>query len=346
MSASWREVVEKTLEWMAVPSVGSDTARLREMIWDDLGRMGIERTRTRKGLIYATIRGRDDTRHRLVTAHIDTLGAMVKDIRDNGRLRLTQIGGYAWGSVEGENVTVFATGGKEVTGTLLPDKASVHVFSDEAREMLRTEDSVEVRLDADVRCRQDTLDLGIRVGDVVAFDTRTRFLEDSGYLKSRYLDDKVCVGIMYSAMKELVESGEEIPFTTHFMFSDYEEIGHGAYGWPQECAEFLAVDIGPVGPGHTSDEKKVTIVAKDSRTPYSVPFRRRLERLAEEHHIDYATDVHFRYGSDACAAMQQGFDMDFACIGLGVDATHHYERTHVDGIQNNLDLLLAYVRSN
>lgn len=345
MKAGWREAIDRTIEWMAIDSPGSDTYAMREVMWNEMGKLGIERTQTRKGLVYGTIRGKDDTKHRLITAHIDTLGAMVKEIKSNGRLRLANIGGYAWGAVEGENVTIYATNGKKYTGTVLPDKNSVHVWSDDVRTDARTEDSMQVRIDADTSSREETLALGIRVGDVVAYETRTRFCEDSGYIKSRYLDDKACVAIMYVVMKELAENGTELPYTTHFMFSDYEEIGHGAYGWPDECFEFVALDIGTVGSYHTSDEHKVTIIAKDSRTPYDVKLRRKLERLCEENNIPYATDVHYRYGSDACAAMQQGFDMNFAAFGLGVDATHHYERAHIDGYQANIDLLRAYLLS-
>ena len=151
--------------------------------------------------------------------------------------------------------------------------------------------------------------------------------------------------MLMEILREFSEEGVVPAYTTHFIFSDYEEIGHGAYGFPEDTSEFVAVDIGTVGGKHTSCEHKVTIVAKDSRTPYDVALRRKLERLCEEQNIPYATDVHFRYGSDASVAVLQGLDVRFACFGLGIDATHHYERAHIDGIQANIDLLRAYLLS-
>lgn len=334
--------IDKTVELMKVPSPGGFTRMLRDQLEEELKGWGLEVTRTKKGLIYATIRGRDDENHRVVTAHIDTLGGMIREIKPNGRPRLTNVGGAAWQSDEGENLTIFTRSGKTYTGTLLPDKASVHIWSEEARLAERNEETMEVRIDADTKSAEETEALGIRVGDFVAFETRT-VIADNGYIKSRYLDDKAIVGVMMAVMRQILDQNEEIAHTTHFMFSDYEEMGHGAYGFPEKSVEILALDIGTVGSYHTSDEKKVTIVAKDSRTAYDYDFRKRLEDLAEENGIPYATDVHFRYGSDACASMLAGEDMNFACIGLGVDATHHYERTHRDGFTANIDLLRAYL---
>lgn len=342
--------VEKAISYLQVPSVGGDTNRLREILWEEMGAWEansegrFSRHRTNKGLIYGTLRGKNDAKHRLVTAHIDTLGAMVQDIKENGRLRLSQVGGYAWPAVEGENVTIFTGSGKTYTGSFLPDKASVHIFRDEARETPRTEFTMEVRIDAPTSSRAETEALGIHVGDVVAYDTRTVYDAQSGYLKSRYLDDKAIVAVQMVVMQDLIERRVELPYTTHFFFSDYEEVGHGIYGIPVECFEFLAMDIGTVGGTHTSSEHKVTILAKDSRTPYNVDFRRYLERLARREGIAYATDVHYQYGSDATAVIFQGLDAAFACIGLGVDATHHYERAHIDGFAANIALLTAYLQ--
>jgi putative aminopeptidase FrvX len=336
--------MQLTKELLQTPSPGGYTFKQRELCKKRFEDMGLEVRRTKKGAVYAVLPGKNKDKARTVAAHIDTLGAIVKEIKDDGYLRITNIGGYAWQSVEGENLTIHTREEKEITGTLLPDKASIHVFSDEVREAERTEDSVQVRLDADVSSKEDVLKLGINVGDFVSFDPRT-VITENGYIKSRYLDDMACVGVLYAAAKQILDEKREVPYTTYLFLTDYEEIGHGLYGVPDDCHEILALDIGTVGSYHTSCEKKVTILAKDSRTPYDYEFRHRLEEIAIKNKIDYATDVHFRYGSDATTYALQGTDFNFACIGLGVNATHHYERSHYDGYKNNIDLLREYILS-
>ena len=183
--------------------------------------------------------------------------------------------------------------------------------------------------------------LGIRVGDFVFFDTRTKVLPN-GYIKSRYLDDKACIAAIFGAIKYMKENNLKPAHTIQFYISNYEEIGHGVSQFSDNLAEHLALDIGTVGLGHTSDEKKVTVLAKDSRTPYDFRFRNRLATLAENAGIGYAVDVHFRYGSDASISALAGQEPNFACIGPGVDATHHYERTHIEGIENCARLIAEY----
>ncbi|HOX30839.1 MAG TPA: M42 family metallopeptidase [Spirochaetales bacterium] len=332
------------LETLAIPGCGGDTRAIMERMRAEFASLGIEAIPTRKGALVGTLPGRSEGGGRMVAAHVDTLGAMVKAIKPNGRLRLSPIGGFAWQAFEGENAIVSAHGGKSYEGTLLPDKASIHIFSDEVRESPRTEDSMELRLDAEARSAADVEALGIRVGDFVNFEAKPRLAGD-GYVKARYLDDKACVAILFAAIKRYRDTGSLPARRTHFYLSNYEEIGHGISLLPEGVEEFLALDIGTVGEGHTSDERCATIVAKDSRTPYDFGFRRRLVELAERNGVDYRVDVHYRYGSDASLAAMAGFEVNFACIGMGVDATHHYERTHLDGLANTLKLLLAYLDS-
>lgn len=329
-------------EIFSIPSPGGDTFTITERLRKEFEGMGIPVTTTRKGAIMGTITGENDEEHKLISAHVDTLGAVVKEIKSNGRLRLSPIGGYAWTAYEGENLIIKTMKGKEYTGVLLPDKASIHVHSEEVRETLRTEENMEVRIDEDVHTKEDTLKLGIRVGDFVTFDTRTIFT-DNGYIKSRYIDDKACVAVLFGVCKYLKDNNIKPQNTVHFFLSNFEEMGHGVTAIPEKTVEMLALDIGTVGEGHTSDEHCVTICAKDSRTPYDFGFKKKLVELAEEGGIDYRVDVHYRYGSDASLSILQGVDVNFACIGPGVDATHHYERTHMDAIVNNIKLAIQYI---
>jgi putative aminopeptidase FrvX len=337
------EYVKKFLvEIMDITSCGGCTDTAIARLKEELDSFGVENRMTNKRALIGTIQGECDDDQREISAHIDTLGAIVKEIKPNGRLKVTNIGGFAWQSVEGENAIIQTSKGKVFTGTMLPEKASIHVFSDEVRESARTEDTMEIRIDEETCTKEETEKLGIRVGDFVNFETRTRITEN-GYIKSRYLDDKACVAALFGVIKYFKDNNLKPKYTTHFYFSNYEEIGHGISVIPEKVTEFVALDIGTVGKGHTSDEHCVTILAKDSRTPYDFSFREKLVQIAESNEIDYRVDVHYRYGSDASIAALAGFDTNFACIGMGVDATHHYERTHVDGILNNIKLLVHYL---
>jgi putative aminopeptidase FrvX len=330
------------MEIMDIKSCGGFTDTATARLKKELDSFGVPNRMTKKRALIGTIEGECDDEERMLSAHIDTLGAIVKDIKPNGRLKVTNIGGFAWQSVEGENAVISTSKGKEYTGTLLPEKASIHVHSDEVRELARTEDTMEVRIDENTSTREETEKLGIHVGDFVNFDTRTR-ITDNGYIKSRYLDDKACVAVLFGVIKYFKDNNIKPKYTTHFYFSNYEEIGHGVSVIPEKVSEFVALDIGTVGVGHTSDEHCVTILAKDSRTPYDFSLRQKLVQVAEDNGVDYRVDVHYRYGSDASLSVMQGFDANFACIGMGVDATHHYERTHVDGILNNIKLVVHYL---
>lgn len=328
-------------EILAIGSTAGDTYDAVERCKKEFEAYGLETEYTKKGALIGYFPGEDEENQRMISAHADTIGAMVKEIKDNGRMKISLIGGYSFNSIEGENLIVKTCTGKTYTGTHLPIKSSIHVFSDVVKEHLRDEESMEIRLDEDVKTREDTMALGIRVGDFVFFDTRTKVLPN-GYIKSRYLDDKACIAAIFGAIKYMKENNLKPAHTIQFYISNYEEIGHGVSQFSDNLAEHLALDIGTVGLGHTSDEKKVTVLAKDSRTPYDFRFRNRLATLAENAGIGYAVDVHFRYGSDASISALAGQEPNFACIGPGVDATHHYERTHIEGIENCARLIAEY----
>lgn len=342
MKLDMNYIVDFMTEILNLPSPGGDTKAGTDRITEEFKKFGLEITKTKKGAVIGTIKGEDDEDQKMISAHIDTLGAMVKEIKPNGRLKLSNIGGFAWTSVEGENVIIKTIKGKEYTGVILPSKASVHIHSDEVRETLRTEENMEVRIDEEVYTKEDTLKLGIAVGDFVSFEPRV-IVTDNGYIKSRHLDDKACVAALLGVCKYLKDNNIKPKYTTHFYITNYEEIGHGISYIPAKVTEHLALDIGTVGEGHTADEHSVCICAKDSRTPYDFEFRKKLVELSETASLNYKVDVHFRYGSDASVGATQGFDANFACIGPGVDATHHYERTHKTAVENTAKLIVEYI---
>lgn len=309
----------------------------------EFGKLGIPTRRTNKGALIATVKGRDEKRQRTLSGHVDTLGAMVRELKSNGRLGLAQLGGYMWNAVEGEHCLIETSAGRKFTGTILTTKASTHVYSSEATKLERSQENMEVRVDERVNNRADLEALGIRVGDFVAFDPRTE-VTPSGFIKSRHLDDKAGCAALVAAAKFLVENDVTPAATTNFFISNYEEVGHGASGgWPIETTEFIAVDMGCIGAGLNGDEFSVSIAVKDSSGPYSYSLRKRLVELAEAEGISYKLDVFPFYGSDASAALRAGADILAACIGPGVDASHAHERTHRDGLEATAKLCVAYL---
>jgi len=303
---------------------------------------GVSIKRTNKGALVATLPGETEGPWRALTAHVDTLGAMVKEIKSNGRLKLTKLGGYAWNTVEGEGVTVFTRGEQKVRGSLLLSKASSHVHGSDVSKTERSDDNMEVRLDARTTKADETKELGISVGDFVAFDPRVEVTE--GFVRSRHLDDKACVANIIYAAKALAEVGMKPRVTTVLHISNYEEVGHGAAaGIPEEVAEVISVDMAAVGNGQTSDEFHATICVKDSGGPYHHGLSGRLRDLAEEYEIPYKVDIYPHYGSDGEAFWRAGGDVALALIGPGVDASHNYERTHTEALVATTKWCLAYM---
>ena len=280
-----------------------------------------------------------------MTAHADTLGAMVKEIKPNGRLKLTKIGGFPWNTVEGEGCTVFASNGEPVRGSLLLTAASVHVYGSKLAENKRDDDNMEVRLDARTTSADETGELGIQVGDFVAFDPRVEVT--NGFVRSRHLDDKACVANILAAIKAMADAGLQPAQTTTFLISNYEEVGHGAAaGFPADLTELVTVDMAAVGSGQTSDEFNATICIKDSGGPYHYGLNQKLRKLADEYEIPYKVDIYPYYGSDGEAFWRAGGDVAVSLIGPGVDASHNYERTHTDALVATSNWLLAYLLSD
>lgn len=304
----------------------------------------LQLSRTRKGALVARWQGQRSDAPRALTAHADTLGAMVKEIKANGRLKLTKIGGFAWNSVEGEGCRVFTSQGPILRGSLLLSQASSHVYGSAVNETKRDDDNMEVRLDASTRSAAETEKLGVRVGDFVAFDPRVELT--NGFIRSRHLDDKAGVAAMVAAIHALNESRQTPQQTVYFHFSNYEEVGHGASaGIPAEVHELVTVDMAAVGEGQTSDEFHATLCLKDSGGPYHHGLSNKLRALAEQHNIPYKTDIYPYYGSDGEAFWRAGGDVAVALIGPGVDASHNYERTHTEALLATTNWLLAYLLS-
>ncbi len=303
---------------------------------------GLSLARTRKGALLVTWSGQRDDGRRALTAHVDTLGAMVKEIKASGRLKLTKIGGFAWNAVEGEGVTVYPHKGQPVRGALLLTKASSHVFGAEVNELKREDASLEVRLDARTVSEKETRELGIQVGDFVAFDPRVEV--NAGFVRSRHLDDKACVACLVAAVKALSDARLKPARTAYLLVSNYEEVGHGAAaGIPADAEELLVVDMAAVGEGQASDEFHASLCVKDSGGPYHHGLSDRLRGLAEKHAIPYKVDIYPHYGSDGEAFWTAGGDVAVALIGPGVDASHSYERTHTEALVATTKWVLAYL---
>ena len=285
--------------------------------------------RTNKNALIATIEG-EEKEAITFSGHVDTLGLMVKEIKANGRLAFSLVGGFSPTSVETENVFIKTYNGKLIPGTALYNEASVHVY-DTTTTGQRSIKNMEIRIDEDVKTAEDVRKLGISVGDFICLDPRCR-IYDSGFIKSRHLDDKACIAAMMGLAKHLVENKIKPKNTINFFISNYEEIGHGSSFVPENTVEFFAVDMAAPGVGQESDEKAVTICAMDSTTPYDLGMRNKLRKIAEEKKIDYRIDIYPHYGSDATAALRPG-----------VDASHSYERTHILGIENTYKLMLEYL---
>ena len=298
--------------------------------------------RTHKGALVITWEGHSSSSPRALTAHVDTLGAMVKEIKANGRLKLTKIGGFAWNTVEGEGCKVLTNGGEILRGSILLSKASSHVFGGQVNELKREDDNMEVRLDARAASKEETEALGIQVGDFVAFDPRVEVT--NGFVRSRHLDDKACVACIVSAIKTLADANLQPAQTTTFLISNYEEVGHGAAaGLPPDATELLVVDMAALGEGQNSDEFHASLCVKDSGGPYHHGLSQRLRALASENDIPYKVDIYPFYGSDGEAFWRAGGDVAVALIGPGVDASHSYERTHLEALAATTRWVAAYL---
>ncbi|WP_217594644.1 M42 family metallopeptidase [Cohnella sp. GbtcB17] len=326
---------------LGCPSPSGYCMEIASMLQEEAARLGYASETTPKGNVIVTVPGREDGAAIGLSAHVDTLGAMVRAVKAAGTLRFTPIGGYAMQTVEGEYCTVHTRDGRKYEGTVLSTKPSVHVYSD-AREWKREEENMEIRLDEYVRAKDDALALGIAPGDFVSWDPRTR-IYPNGWIKSRHLDDKASVAALFGLLEWLKRTGRTPVKTLKLVFSTYEEVGHGAAWIPADIEELIAVDMGALGDDLSATERDVSICAKDSSGPYDYGMTTRLVELAKREGIPHAVDIYPHYGSDATAALRGGSNVRAALIGPGVHASHGMERTHADAILGTAALLIAYV---
>ena len=339
-----KNTLELLKELVSIPSPSGNTNEVISFVEKFLAELQVETKRNRKGGLIATLKGRDSNRHRMLTAHVDTLGAMVKEIKANGRLRIDLIGGFKFNSIEGEYCQIETSSGKKYTGTILMHQTSVHVYKD-AGKAERNQENMEIRIDEKVHNAEDIRALGIEVGDFVSFDPRVE-VTPSGFIKSRHLDDKASVAIILQLIKRLKTENITLPYTTHFLISNNEEIGYGGNSnITPETVEYLAVDMGAMGDGQSTDEYTVSICVKDASGPYHYELRKKLVQLAEENNVQYKLDIYPFYGSDASAAIRSGHDIVHGLIGPGIDSSHAFERTHHSSIENTAKLLYHYVQS-
>ncbi|MBS5511087.1 MAG: M42 family metallopeptidase [Clostridium sp.] len=321
----------------SIPSPSSFTTKVTDYLLSELSSLGYSPERSNKGNVFVTLGGSGSPL--VLAAHVDTLGAMVRSIKENGRLRPTTIGGHQWSTADGENCTIHTRDGRVYTGVVLNKEPSSHV-ADQKTELI--EENMEILLDENVTSDQDTLALGIQTGDIIAMDPRT-VVTESGYIKSRFLDDKLSAAILLGLARAVREDAWKLNRKVSLLFTVYEEVGHGGSVVPDDTEEMISVDMGCVGSDLGCTERMVSICAKDSGGPYNYDLITALSNLAKEKKLDYAIDVYPHYGSDVETTLRAGYDIRHGLIGPGVYASHNYERSHMDGVRNTFELLKAYI---
>jgi len=328
----------KTL--LTTDSPSGFTARAAQVAVELAEGMGYKTRRSRKGSVIIEVPGRESGKKIGLCAHIDTLGLMVRAITDDGQLSITRIGGPILPTLDGEYCKIYTRAGKVYTGTILSLSPAAHVYED-AKTRVRDEETMAVRIDERVKNADDVRALGIGVGDYVCFDPKT-VVTESGFLKSRFIDDKGSAACLLTLLHELKQAGKQPRYDTEIVFTVYEEVGHGGATFG-DYDELLAVDMGCIGKDLTCTEYQVSICAKDSAGPYDYEMVSRLVGLAEENGVDYAVDVYPFYSSDVAVAWKSGRDVPAALIGPGVHASHGMERTHFDGMKATMELLALYL---
>ena len=333
---------EQTETLLAIDSPSGYTEKAAAWVKEAFEKLGFTATITTKGGVLVDLGGEDENNGLLLEAHADTLGAMIAQIKGDGRLKLSPLGGMSANNAEAENVWIYTRSGAVIDGTMQLCNASVHVNGDYSSAK-RSFDTMEVVLDEDVTSADDARKLGIEVGDIVCFEPRTRRTK-SGYLKSRFLDDKLSVGILLGFAKYLSDNEIQPSRKVWAHITVYEEVGHGgSASVPAGITEAISVDMGCVGEGLQCTERQVSICAKDSGGPYSYEIVGKLIEAAKKMEADYAVDVYPYYGSDVEATLRSGVDIRHGLIGAGVYASHGYERSHIDGVYNTLKVLSGYL---
>ncbi|MBH5320462.1 M42 family metallopeptidase [Paenibacillus sp. GSMTC-2017] len=334
-------IISKLNELLNIPSPSGYCMEIMNYLRNEVEQFGYTMDQTPKGTGIIVIPGQESGEVIGISAHVDTLGAMVRSIKSSGMIRFTPIGGYAMQTVEGEYCVIHTRDGRKYDGTVLSSRPSVHVYND-VRDFKREEANMEIRIDELVKTKEETEKLGISVGDFISWDPRTRILPN-GWVKSRHLDDKASVAALLGLLEWLKREGVTPKYTIKLLISTYEEVGHGCAYIPEDITELIAVDMGAIGDDLSTTEMDVSICAKDSSGPYDYGMTSKLIELAKREGMPHAVDIYPNYGSDASAALRGGSNIRAALIGPGVHASHGMERTHADAIVNTSALLLAYI---
>lgn len=321
----------------AIPSPTGFTKHATNYLVETLTAMGLSPEVSNKGNVLVCLGGEGNPL--VLASHVDTLGAMVRAIKDNGRLRPTTLGGHQWRTADGENCTVHTRDGRTYTGVVLNTEPSAHVADEKVEQV---EKNMEVLLDENVGTADETRALGIQNGDIIAMDPRTT-VTPSGYIKSRFLDDKLSASILLGLARAAAVGEVSLARKVSLLFTVYEEVGHGGSFVPADTRDMISVDMGCVGADLACTEREVSICAKDSGGPYNYDLVSELAGIAAELELGYAIDVYPHYGSDVEATLTAGYDIRHGLVGPGVYASHNYERSHTDGVRNSYELLLAYV---
>ena len=339
-------MVDTLLALLQTPSPAGRTDAVMQLIGDILDDFGVPFSLTRRGALTAELAGKSRTTDRALVVHSDTIGCMVRSLKDNGRLEVIPVGTFSARFAAGARVRIFIDDPDEfITGTVLPLKSSGHAFGDEIDTQPTDWEHVEVRVDRKVSSREDLVRLGLQVGDFVAMITSPELTAD-GFIVSRHLDGKAGVAIALALAKNFSENKVVLPHRTTIMVTITEEVGHGAsHGLPAEVAELISVDNAVCAPGQQSIEDGVTIPMADMHGPFDYHLTRRLCRLAEEREIPFARDVFRYYRSDAAAAIEAGAGTRAALVGFGLDGSHGWERTHMDSLEAAYNLLHAWLQT-
>ena len=340
------DYVRQTLqELLDIPSPAGFTDEAVRYTCHELENLGIPYELTRRGGIRADLKGRIGSPDRSIVAHLDTLGAMVSGLKENGRLSLTPIGTWSSRFAEGAHAWVYGDDAK-FSGTILPIKAAGHVYNEEIDQLPVSWDTVEFRVDHPASSARDLRELGINVGDFVAVDPGTR-MTDTGYICSRYLDDKAGVAVLLAAAREVVRRGIELPMDCHLLFTISEEVGSGASAILHgDVAEMLTIDAGPAVPGQNADEFGVVVCMKDTTGPFDYHLTHKLLKLCAEHDIRHSRDVFRYYRCDSASAIEAGNDIRTALVCFSTDATHGFERCHERSLVGLGELLSVYMQAD
>lgn len=339
-------MVDTLLALLQTPSPAGRTDAVMQLIGDIFDGFGVPFELTRRGALTAELPGESATTDRALVVHADTIGCMVRRLKDNGRLEVIPVGTFSARFAAGARVRIFSDDPDEfITGTVLPLKASGHAFGDEIDLQPTDWEHVEVRVDRKVSSREDLIRLGLQVGDFVAFIASPELTAD-GYIVSRHLDGKAGVAIALALAKHFAENKVVLPHRTMLMMTITEEVGHGAsHGLPADVAELISVDNAVCAPGQHSIEDGVTIPMADLHGPFDYHLTRKLCKLAEELGVPCARDVFRFYRSDAAAAIEAGAGTRAALVGFGLDGSHGWERTHLDSLQAAYCLLHAWLQT-